>query len=161
MLRSFLARAVRMSFFDLCVAVLLFFNAVAILNEERFLAKRAFSRRGPHGACFCRCALAPGVLRHVASLLLPCARGPGRWLALPRLCHRRAGRHQHAERTGTGPHQRGVVHARCVAELPARVSWQYVPEAARCCGCVCDVWRTVVPLTVINSVVILVKLVFG
>ena len=30
-----------MSFFDLCVAVLLFFNAAAILNEHRFLAKRA------------------------------------------------------------------------------------------------------------------------
>ena len=30
-----------MSFFDLCVAVLLFFNAAAVLNEHRFLAKRA------------------------------------------------------------------------------------------------------------------------
>jgi hypothetical protein len=30
-----------MAFFDLCVAVLLFFNSVAILNEDRFLAKRA------------------------------------------------------------------------------------------------------------------------
>jgi hypothetical protein len=40
-----------MAFFDLCVAVLLFFNSVAILNEDRFLAKRA-SRScaaSPHG----------------------------------------------------------------------------------------------------------------
>jgi hypothetical protein len=34
-------RRAAMAFFDLCVAMLLFFNAVAILNEDRFLAKRA------------------------------------------------------------------------------------------------------------------------
>jgi len=35
-----------MTFFDLCVAVLLLFNAAAVLNEHRFLAKRALWELG-------------------------------------------------------------------------------------------------------------------
>jgi hypothetical protein len=67
-----------MAFFDLCVAVLLFFNSVAILNEDRFLAKRA--SRGcaasPHG-----CMQAPAArATRVASALMRV--GLHRWLAL-------------------------------------------------------------------------------
>ena len=48
-----------MTFFDLCVAVLLFFNSAAVLNEHRFLAKRAWTLVSLHPSTLrdllCRC----------------------------------------------------------------------------------------------------------
>jgi hypothetical protein len=124
-----------MTFFDLCVAVLLFFNAAAVLNEHRFLAKREYT---PH-------ARRP---RHLSRFFVRSAR---RWLVRTRLHKRgRTRRPQLAQGAGAGHHHGRVVHEKCAWSLSARTRSPLTCRAAH-----------VVPLIAVNVVVILVKLVFG
>jgi hypothetical protein len=140
-----------MSFFNLCVAVLMFFNCVAILNEDRFLAKRACSVREP----------LPRPTRD-RRLRTPAARADG-WHF-----HDFAGGAPGAAKSLKGQ-ALGIINAvsymrSACAKEPAptlRVLACGLPVAtqlhnSRSSPCCCAV-----PLTIINSVVIVVKLVFG
>jgi hypothetical protein len=119
-------RRAAMAFFDLCVAMLLFFNAVAILNEDRFLAKRAALalREGGTSAFWPRFSLrsetlsAAGLRARTADTRahVLCA---GRWVGRPRLL--RPKRLQKPERTGSWRHLRRLAHAQCAPRLRARV----------------------------------------
>ena len=120
-----------MTFFDLCVAVLLFFNSAAVLNEHRFLAKRA-----------CAPVLHPSTLRELRFRFFA-----GGWYAQDFT----------SGTPGTSSSLKGqalgiitaVSYMRSAHPFPMRLRLAPLSRTSS------------VPLIVINTVVILVKLVFG
>ena len=126
-----------MTFFDLCVAVLLFFNAAAVLNEHRFLAKRA-SSRSPR-----TCQLGSA-----AAFPLPFAGG---WYAQDFTSGSGPGAPSSLKGQALGiitavSYMRSALH-------PCEAHTARTAHLSRC--------PSPVPLIVVNVLVILVKLVFG
>jgi hypothetical protein len=130
------ARARRtMTFFDLCVAVLLFFNSAAVLNEHRFLAKRASGHATPHANCWASAAL----------FSAPCAGG---WYAQDFT-------------SGGGPGAPSSLKGQALGIITAVSYMRSECKRAKRCSNALTKRAPAVPLVVINVLVIFVKLVFG